>query len=125
MGLTLPVYAGEFSLRSQRNVTLAFVATEAPVVQTAAHQTYGRSEEWKQNVIRNAAQRIVRLKLVHRATHTLYFQALDEGVLLDQVLVFSLPSSPERITGLCWPFLLQSFDWTSAIAFYIPFGSIA
>ena len=52
------------------------------------YQTYGRSEEWKENVIRNFALRTLRVAVVPRASHVLSFKALDEGIVLDQVFVF-------------------------------------
>ena len=52
------------------------------------YQTYGRSEEWKQNVIRDFAQRTLRLVIVPQTSHVLHFKALDEGVVLDQIFVF-------------------------------------
>ncbi len=54
------------------------------------YQTYGRSEEWKQNVIRNFALRTLRMAIVPQTSHVLHFQALDEGIVLDQVFVFSV-----------------------------------
>ena len=55
-----------------------------------AYQTYDRSEEWKRNVLRNQAVRIVRLPVRHpsggaASSHSLTFTALTEGVVLDQI----------------------------------------
>lgn len=54
-----------------------------------SYQTKGRSEEWKMNVLRNQA--ICRVVLKPQATmnHRLKFKALDEGVVLDQIKVFT------------------------------------
>lgn len=59
--------------------------TDARIV---AYQAEGRSEEWKENVLRNQAIRRVafpveRKKGMHRLTVT----ALDEGVILDQIVI--------------------------------------
>lgn len=58
----------------------------APVA--LSFETRGRSEEWKQNVLRNLALRTLRLPLNRAASaHTLRLTALDEGVALDHVAV--------------------------------------
>lgn len=52
------------------------------------YQTYDRSEEWKQNVLRNQAVRRVRLSIPHNETAaTLTFKARTEGVVLDQLYI--------------------------------------
>ena len=43
----------------------------------------GRTEQWKQNVTLNYAVRRLRLP----ATESLSFTALDEGIVLDQIIV--------------------------------------
>lgn len=54
----------------------------------AEYQTYDRSEEWKQNVLRNQAIRRLRLPLDRTlSTHRLTVQALTDGVVIDQILV--------------------------------------
>lgn len=55
-----------------------------------SYRTYGRSEEWKQNVLSNQA--ILRLKFPLRGNqkHRITIQALDEGVVLDQLYVYGL-----------------------------------
>ncbi len=53
------------------------------------YQTHGRSEEWKENVLRNQAVRRLRLPLGGGGSHLLEIAAMDEGVVLDQVLVLS------------------------------------
>ncbi len=52
-----------------------------------SYETQGRSEEWKENVLRNQAVRRVVLPLKKRKSHRLALKALDEGVVLDQVIV--------------------------------------
>lgn len=53
-----------------------------------SYRTYGRGEEWKQNVLSNQA--VLRLKFPLRGnrTHRITIQALDEGVVLDQLYVY-------------------------------------
>lgn len=52
-----------------------------------SYQTRGRSEEWKQNVLRNQAIRRVTLP-VGKKPAVLHITALDEGVVLDQIFVY-------------------------------------
>ena len=54
------------------------------------YETKGRSEEWKENVLRNQAIRSLMLPIHKKKRHKLVIKALDAGVVLDQVLVFSL-----------------------------------
>ena len=52
------------------------------------YETLGRSEEWKENVLRNQAVRRVALPLGRKRKHRLAVRALDEGVVLDQVILY-------------------------------------
>lgn len=56
-----------------------------------SYETKGRSEEWKENVLRNQAIRTVRLPISGKKSHKLVIKALDEGVILDQVMLY-MPS---------------------------------
>ncbi len=56
--------------------------------QTISYETKGRSEEWKQNVLRNQAIRRIKLPINKQLTHTLVLTALDEGVVLDQIVLY-------------------------------------
>lgn len=58
-------------------------------VQIIEYQTQGRSEEWKENVLRNQSIRRLTLKVAQRATHELKLIAVDEGVVIDQVLIYN------------------------------------
>lgn len=49
------------------------------------YETYGRSEEWKENVLRNQAIRRGRFALKGRKRHKVRVKALTEGVIIDQV----------------------------------------
>ena len=54
------------------------------------YETQGRSEEWKENVLRNQAVRRVVLPVRKKKTNKLVIKALDEGVVLDQVSIYPL-----------------------------------
>jgi hypothetical protein len=65
-------------------------------MKTISCQTEGRSEEWKENVLRNQVVRKVVLpvsKSVER--HSLILTAVDAGVVIDQVLVYSIGNVKE------------------------------
>lgn len=49
------------------------------------YQTAGRSEEWKENVLRNYAVRKRKVKFSNRGEHKIVFKALTEGVNLMQI----------------------------------------
>lgn len=50
-------------------------------------ETKGRSEEWKQNVLRNASIQTVKQVVNKAGKHTLKIWMVDPGVLIDQVLI--------------------------------------
>ena len=52
---------------------------------TADYETYGRSEEWKENVLRNQAIRRVSFPVKGKKPHRLKVKALTPGVVVDQV----------------------------------------
>lgn len=56
-------------------------------VQLVDFKTIGRSEEWKQNVLRNAAIKTVGFPALSRGRHSLTMVALDPGVVLDRVVL--------------------------------------
>ena len=55
--------------------------------QPISYHTQGRSEEWKENVLKNQAVRKVTLPVRKGGSHRLVIKALDEGVVLDQVKI--------------------------------------
>lgn len=57
-----------------------------PVV--VSYETKGRSEEWKENVLRNQAIRKITLPVAKKKSHKLVIKALDEGVVLDQIMLY-------------------------------------
>ncbi|MEO6455128.1 MAG: hypothetical protein ABIN97_13695, partial [Ginsengibacter sp.] len=50
-------------------------------------RTFGRSEEWKQNVLRNYAVRNEKLQHINAGRHTLRIYTIDPGVVLDRILI--------------------------------------
>jgi len=53
--------------------------------QTVSIKTKFRSEEWKQNVLRNQAVRNIKCSIEYPGEHTITIYALDEGIVLDQM----------------------------------------
>ncbi len=49
--------------------------------------THGRSEEWKQNVLKNAARKSAKQIIVKPGKHTLKIWMVDPGVMIDQILI--------------------------------------
>ena len=64
------------------------ISVDEAVPQTVSYETKGRSEEWKENVLRNQAIRKVTLPINKQTSHKLVITALDEGVVLDQVILY-------------------------------------
>lgn len=64
------------------------ISVDEAVPQTVSYETKGRSEEWKENVLHNQAIRKVTLPINKQASHKLVITALDEGVVLDQVILY-------------------------------------
>jgi hypothetical protein len=54
-------------------------------VQTVDFRTFGRSEEWKQNVLTNTAVRSIQVHQLARGAHRLRIYALDPGFVLDRI----------------------------------------
>ncbi|MBE7171670.1 MAG: glycosyl hydrolase 115 family protein [Williamsia sp.] len=50
-------------------------------------RTEGRSEEWKQNVLRNRAERNAILPFLPAGKHSLKIYCVDPGVILDEILI--------------------------------------
>lgn len=55
-----------------------------------SYATQGRSEEWKENVLRNQAVRRWVFPIGKEDKHRLTIKALDEGVVLDQILLYDI-----------------------------------
>ena len=58
--------------------------------QIVAYETKGRSEEWKENVLRNQAIRRIVFPLKKKKSHQLIIKSLDEGIILDQIELYPL-----------------------------------
>jgi hypothetical protein len=52
-----------------------------------SYETQGRSEEWKQNILRGEAVRSISFPSPGQGEHRLTFKALDKGVVLMRVTV--------------------------------------
>jgi len=50
-------------------------------------RTFGRSEEWKQNVLSNRAERIIQFQPLKKGAHTLKIYCVDPGVILDEIRI--------------------------------------
>jgi hypothetical protein len=50
-------------------------------------KTFGRSEEWKQNVLSNRAKREIEMPFLNAGMHTLRIYCVDPGVILDEVRI--------------------------------------
>ncbi len=55
--------------------------------QIVDYQTQGRSEEWKENVLRNQTLKTTLHRVKNSGKQTLKITALDEGVVLDQIKI--------------------------------------
>jgi hypothetical protein len=50
-------------------------------------KTFGRSEEWKQNVLRNRAERKIEMPFLPAGNHILKVYCVDPGVILDEIRI--------------------------------------
>lgn len=66
------------------------VSLDSAEPEVAAYETKGRSEEWKENVLRNQAIRKFVFSVSDKKTHQLSVKALDEGVILDLIILYPL-----------------------------------
>ncbi|PUV23587.1 glycosyl hydrolase 115 family protein [Sphingobacterium athyrii] len=53
-----------------------------------SYKTIGRSEEWKENVLRNQAIRKIKFKITNLQQDILRIKALDEGVIVDEIALY-------------------------------------
>jgi hypothetical protein len=56
-------------------------------MQVVDFRTYGRSEEWKQNVLRNNAIMKVTMPPIKSGKHILQLYAIDPGVILERIVI--------------------------------------
>jgi len=78
--VALPVYP----LTSANGLRLAVQLDDGPL-ELLDFRTFGRSEEWKQNVLTNTAIRSIRLRQLAMGAHRLRVYALDPGFVLDRI----------------------------------------
>jgi hypothetical protein len=71
-------------LTSANGLRLAIQLDGGPV-QTVDFRTFGRSEEWKQNVLTNTAVRSIQVHQLAKGAHRLRIYALDPGFVLDRI----------------------------------------
>lgn len=64
------------------------VSLDGAEPEVIAYETEGRSEEWKENVLRNQAIRKIVLPVSGKKSHQLVIKALDEWVILDQIMLY-------------------------------------
>ncbi len=65
------------------------ISLDGSATEAVSYETKGRSEEWKENVLCNQAVRRMVLPVARKASHRLIFTALDEGVVLDQIYLYT------------------------------------
>ncbi|HEY0623241.1 glycosyl hydrolase 115 family protein [Sphingomonas sp.] len=71
-------------LTSANGLRIAVQLDDGPL-QTLDFRTFGRSEEWKQNVLTNTAVRSIQLRQFAQGAHRLRIHALDPGFILDRI----------------------------------------
>ena len=65
------------------------ISLDGSATEAVSYETKGRSEEWKENVLCNQAVRRMILPVTRKTSHRLIFTALDEGVVLDQIYLYT------------------------------------
>jgi hypothetical protein len=71
------------------------VSLDGAAVEVFDYQTFGRSDEWKQNVLTNTAVRVKAFARLKPGPHTLRVFALDPGVVLDGApQYYGMPTAP-------------------------------
>ncbi|MCW4462901.1 glycosyl hydrolase 115 family protein [Sphingomonas sp. BT-65] len=71
-------------LTSENGLRIA-VQLDDGLVQLLDFRTFGRSEEWKQNVLTNTAVRTIPIRQLAKGAHRLRIHALDPGFILDRI----------------------------------------
>lgn len=73
-------------LNKTYNMRYALCIDEGPLT-IIDFRTAGRSEEWKQNVLRNNAIKQISLPGINPGKHTLKIYGIDPGVILDRIVI--------------------------------------
>jgi hypothetical protein len=68
------------------SVRYAMSIDDGPL-KTVDIKTVSRSEEWKQNVLRNRAERKIEMPLLVEGKHSLKIYCIDPGVILDEIRI--------------------------------------
>ncbi|MBC8053924.1 MAG: glycosyl hydrolase 115 family protein [Sphingobacteriaceae bacterium] len=63
------------------------VSVDKGPVKIVDFKTVGRTEEWKQNVLRNSAIRRIDIPALNPGKHTLQIYMIDAGVILDRIVI--------------------------------------
>ena len=63
------------------------VSVDDQPLQSIDFKTVGRSEEWKQNVLRNRAETQIQMPFLDKGRHTLKIYCIDPGVMLDEIRI--------------------------------------
>jgi hypothetical protein len=79
---TLPTHP----LNNKHSMRYGLSVDDGPV-KIVDFRTFGRSEEWKQNVLSNRAERKIQLPILNKGSHTLKVFAIDPGVILDEIRI--------------------------------------
>jgi hypothetical protein len=79
---TLPTHP----MNNEHSMRYAVSIDNGPL-QVVDFKTFGRSEEWMQNVLRNSAVRKIKTPLLNAGTHTLNIYMIDPGVILDRMVI--------------------------------------
>jgi hypothetical protein len=79
---TLPT----FPINKNYSMRYAIAVDDAPA-KIIDFKTVGRTEEWKQNVLRNSAIKKVPIKLLSKGRHVLKIYMVDPGVVLDRITI--------------------------------------
>ena len=73
-------------LNNTSDIRYAVAVDNSPFTIVDFHTT-GRSEEWKQNVLSNTAEKKINLPFLDKGRHTLRIYMIDPGVILDHFLL--------------------------------------
>jgi len=79
---TLPTHP----LNNQYSNRYAVAVDEGPLT-VVDFKTEGRSEEWKQNVLGNRAERMIPLQFLDKGHHTLRIYCIDPGIMFDEIRI--------------------------------------
>jgi hypothetical protein len=79
------------------------VSVDSSALTIVDFKTFGRSEEWKQNVLQNQAMREINLGPLKPGIHSLTIYAIDPGVMVDRMTIrFGNAPSSYGATGETW-----------------------